>query len=373
MIELTDPVISPQVGANITQILQSGALNKDRFTDRLTEIVTADTDSEFAIPVTSCTTGLELALSAFGIGEGDEVIVPDFTYPAPATVVNRLGATPVLVDVTPDEYTIDIEAAEGAITDQTAALIPVSLFGQPFDPAPINQLADEHDLVVIEDAAWSYGAAYDGQPVGSQFDCSVFSFHGKKPVPVGEGGIITTDRSDIAYDIRTEREFGFANGHQGMPMVHHNGTNYKLSELQAAVAVGQLKEAASRQAHRHILAKNYTDQLATIPGIDPPNVEPSSMHSWGAYCAVVTEDSRVDRDQLTAKLHKAGIETAPGSFALHTHGFQNTQNQSLPTSRTLFDRSLKLPLTHSMTEQDVDTVVQAIGEILTDDYETVYC
>lgn len=365
MIELTNPPISPQVGANITELLQTGSITEGRFTDQLSAAVREQTDTTHAIPVSSCTTGLELALEACDIGPGDEVIVPDFTYPAPATVCARLGATPVPVDVRPDRYTIDIEAARAAVTDRTAAIVPVSLFGQPLEPGPLRRLAEAHDLDIIEDAAWSLGAAWDGQPVGSQFDCSVFSFHGKKPVPVGEGGIITTDDSGLAERIRSAREFGFDGGEQGSGMVRPDGTNYKLSELQAAMAVGQLANADNWQAHRASLAEVYTERLDSVVGIDPPVVPVEATHTFGAYVVVVTEAAGIPRDQLISVLREAGIETAPGNFTLHTlEVFDTNHTEPLRTASRLDRRALKLPITQSMACTVVDTIVDTIEGIL---------
>jgi len=207
-IPLIEPVIGEEELENIESVLDSGYITQGPFNEEFEEGFADLVGVDHGISATSCTTGLVLALEAIGVGDDDEVIVPDFTHPATASAVVRVGAEPVLVDVDIKTYNVDVESVRDAVSDRTAAMIPVSWGGQPLPTAPLEEIAEDHDLFIVEDAACSTGARYANRPVGSQFDVSVFSFHPRKVLATGEGGMITTDDEELATTIRTIKNFG---------------------------------------------------------------------------------------------------------------------------------------------------------------------
>lgn len=366
-IPLIEPVVGERELDNVRDVLDSGWMTEGPFAEQLQNEVADMVGVDHAITVTSCTTGLDLALEAYGIGPGDELIVPDFTYPATANVIKRHGAEPVLVDVRRDTYNIDPEEAAAAITNRTAALVPVSLMGHALDPGPLNELADEHDIPVIEDAAWSFGSSFDGKMVGSQFDVSVFSFHPRKALTTGEGGMITTDDDQNAAEMRTIKNFGlnhYDGGEDGF--VRANATNYRMSDILAAVGVAQLEKADDIFGARREMAALYDDLLADVDGVYPPVKVGDVYHTYGSYCAYVEAGTDSTRDELIDVLGERGIESQIGTYALHkTSAFNDARRGSdLSTSRNLYHNLLTLPMAQTMTEDDQTRVVEVLEEEL---------
>jgi len=320
--------------------------------------------ADHGITVTSCTTGLELALEAFGVGPGDEVIVPDFTYPATANVVERLGADPVLVDVQRDTYNVDPTAVESAITDRTAAVMPVSWGGQPLEAGTLKDLAEEHDITIIEDAAWSLGASYDGDPVGSQFDASIFSFHPRKSITTGEGGVITLDDGEVEEEIRTIKNFGLDQSPAQAGFVRPNATNYRLSDVLAAIGVAQLERMDEIMTRRRELADRYDDLVTDLDGVRAPYIPEEAVHSYGSYCIYVEAGDDATRDQIINRMAERDIETQIGTYSLHqTKAFENAKRSSdLTNALALYRNLLTLPMEHSMTEADQERVVDCLEE-----------
>jgi dTDP-4-amino-4,6-dideoxygalactose transaminase len=332
------------------------------YADEFEEGFTALTGAEHAITVTSCTTGMEVTLEALGIGEGDEVVVPSFTYPATASVVVRQGATPVLVDVDPETYNIDVDQLQTAVTTDTAAVIPVSWGGQPLDPDPITDIAADNDLVVVEDAACGAGASFDDNPVGSQFDASVFSFHPRKVLAVGEGGMITTDNDDLAEDIRTLKNFGMDQSAQNRGFVRSDGTNLRYSDVLAAIGVAQLDKLQDVVRRRREIATRYDELLSDVEGVETPFEPKPATHTYQSYAIKITAGSDGLRDELIDRLGERDIQTQIGTYALHeTPAFENCERGGpLESAALLHDNLLTLPVAHSMSDADIERVVTTL-------------
>ena len=363
-IPLIEPVVGDEELANVEAVLESGYMTQGPYADEFAEGFAEYVDAVHALVTTSCTTGLELALDAVGVGEGDEVVVPDFTHPATGNAVVRVGAEPVLADVDRRTYNLDDESMAAAVTDRTAALLPVSWGGYPLDPGPITDLADDHDLAVVEDAACAAGASYDGTPVGSQFDVSVFSFHPRKVLTTGEGGVVTTDDAGLAEEMRRIKNFG-VDADAG-EFVRADATNFRLSDVLAAVGVAQLDRAPEIVARRRELAARYTELLSDVDGVRPPAAPDEGRHVYQSYCVEIEVGRDSPRDALIETLADEGIETQIGTYALHrTPAFADaTRAGSLDTSARLHDRLLTLPVAHSMTEADQHRVVDSLDAAL---------
>jgi perosamine synthetase len=365
-IPLIKPYINAAVKQRVLDVLDSGYLTEGPVTKEFETAFASYVNTEHAIAVTSCTTGLEVALRAIGIGPGDEVIVPDYTYPATASVVAIVGAHCKIVDVDPSSMLIDYEAIEAALTPKTKAIIPVSLFGNPLDYDRLEQIKNEHNLFIVEDAACSIGAEFQDRKVGSFADITVFSLHPRKFITTGEGGMITTNDSKLADWMNSYKHFGMKmNNTQREGVIFEiPGTNYKLTNILAAIGLEQLRDVENLLSRRIELAARYDDLLGNIPSVSLPDVHRDAKHSYQSYC--IHTDSR---DMIMNKLRPQGIEVQIGTYSLHDHpAFQIASNFTIQGgmlgSKKAFSDCLTLPLYHDLSENDQDTVVAKIKELL---------
>lgn len=364
-IPLIRPYITDEVKRRVLEVLESGYLTEGPVTKELEQAFCNYLGCRHALAVTSCTTGLELALRCLGIGPGDEVIVPDYTYPATASVVAIVGATAVIVDCTAATMLIDYDALEAAIGPRTKAIIPVSLFGNPLDYARLDEIRRRHGVRIVEDAACAVGAEYGGRRVGVHADITVFSLHPRKFITTGEGGIITTDDDGWAEWMESYKHFGIGRPTDRESVVFERiGTNYKLSNLQAAVGVVQMRHIDALLARRRTLAARYVAMLGGLPGLTIPVTTPGGVHSYQSFCVLVPA-----RDRLLTEIRGLGIEVQIGTYALHRQpafqpGPQITLRGPLPGSAAAFAGCLALPLFDEMTDQQQDEVVGALTERL---------
>lgn len=361
-ISLIEPVVGDAEIENIKQVLDSGYMTQGPFNQEFEETFAERVEARHGISATSCTTGMELALEALEIGPGDEVILPDFTHPATGNVVERVGAEPVLVDVDRETYNIDPEAVQEAVTSRTAALLPVAWGGQPLRHGLFHEIAEEHDLAVVEDAACSTGASFDGVPVGSQFDVSVFSFHPRKVLATGEGGMITTDDDELERTIRSIKNFGTDPSGDRDGFIRSNATNYRFSDVLAAIGVAQLERADEIISKRQEIAARYDDLLELVAGVDTPAVVEGGEHNYQCYCVYVEAGDDSLRDTLIETLADEAIETQIGTYALsETEAFgETTRGSDLSTAKDLYHNLLTLPVSHSMTDEDQHRVVDRL-------------
>jgi len=361
-IPLCRPSVTAATRERVCAVLDSGFLTEGAVTREFENAVQKYLGGGHVLATTSCTTGLELALRAVGIGPGDEVIVPDFTYPATADVVAIVGATPVLVDVDPRTMVINPDAANAAITARTRAIIAVSAFGNPCDYRRLNAIKQTHDLIIIEDAAPALGASYEGVAVGRLADISVFSLHPRKFITTGEGGLVVTDNARWAAWMNSYKRFGMeTDGERPLPSFVRIGTNFKLSDILSAVGLEQMSRIEPLLARRRALAARYIERLRDLPGVALPDVTPGGVHAYQSFCILVDR-----RDQLLKAMREQGIEVQIGTFALHREpvfavGGPARIAGSLTGSALSYERSLALPLYDALTEEDQDTVVAALS------------
>lgn len=361
-IPLIKPFIPPEAHQRIAEVLASGQLTEGAVTREFERMFRDYVGARHAIAVCNCTVGLEVALRAIGIGPGDEVIVPDYTYPASASAVTMLGATAVLVDVEPDTMLLSADVVRTALTPRTKAVMPVSIFGNPLDYAPLLALRAQHGFLLVEDAACAIGASFNGRRVGTWADLSVFSLHPRKFITTGEGGMVTTDRADWAAWIDSYKHFGMAAPDRAREAVTFErfGTNYKLSNLLAALGVAQMAHVDALLARRRELARRYHEELAGVPGIELPRTPVGGAHSFQTCCVFVR-----DRDAILKKLRADGIEVQIGTYALHRHAAYQPgplvrHGGSFHGSDHAADSALALPLFHEMTDVQHARVVAAL-------------
>lgn len=361
-IPLIKPVITEDLKRRVCEVLDSGYLTEGPVTRDFERAVGGYVGAAHCLAVTSCTTGLELALRALSLGPGDEVIVPDYTYPATADAVCILGATAVIVDVDPETMLVDYEALEAAVTPRTKALLPVSLFGNPLDAGRLAAIAERHELKVVEDAACSLGAEMGGRKVGTLADITAFSHHPRKFITTGEGGTVTTDDPDLAAWMESYKHFGMGTvaSREGTVFARI-GTNYKLSNVLAAIGLAQMGSIHELLAERRNLAARYLELLRGRPGIGLPRTTPGGLHSWQTFSVFVEQ-----RDRVMAGLRGQGIEVQIGTYSLHMHpAFQDNPlcriEGDMSGSRLAFERTLALPLFHGMTAGDQEYVVERLS------------
>jgi len=320
---------------------------------------------EYGISTTSGTTALHLALEAIGVGEGDEVIIPTLTNVACAFAVRYCGADPVLVDSDPETWCMDPEKLEAAISDRTAAIMPVHLYGHPVDMDPILELAAEHDLRVIEDAAEAHGAEYRGQRAGGIGDVGCFSFYANKLITTGEGGMVVTDDEAVAERAEHLKDLAYS---QSERYIHDAvGFNYRMTNLQAAVGVAQVNKLDRFVEMRRANADAYNQRLAAIEGIRTPPEETWAKSNYWMYAISVEDSFPVDREELITELSAQGIETRRFFAPMHEQPVFNREKrfegEHHPVAERASQRGLYLPSTSHLSMAEIDDVCAAIEAI----------
>ena len=338
----------PDVGADelaeVAEVLASGQLTMGPKVAELEAELARACEVEHAVAVSSGTAALHLSLLALGIGPGDEVLVPAYTFPATANVVALVGARPVLVDVDPE--TMNVDPATVELTARTKAILAVHLFGRP---ARLEQLPD---VTVIEDAAGALGARHGGRACGGLGAVGCLSFHPRKIVTTGEGGAVTTNDAESAERVRAFRHHGWRNDDMPTP-----GLNYRLSDILCAVGIPQLRRLAELHAARARLASAYEERLRDLPVL-VPRADDGDMHGWQAYVLQVER-----RDEVLAGLRAQGVEAQIGTYALHRLGAYRDQG-SFPGADRAFERALALPFHSRLTERDLDVVTEALDKLV---------
>lgn len=360
---LNVPLTGDEELAGVKEVLDSGYLTQGPKAAELEALISAYTGSAFAFAASSATAGLHLALAALDVKPGDEVVIPDFSFPATANVVVQLGAIPVFVDIEPGTFNMDPSALEAAITDRTTAIMPVHAFGLIADMDPINAIAAAHDLPVLEDAACALSATYKGRAAGSIGTAGVFSFHPRKIITTGEGGMITTDNEALADRVRVLRTHGAVRGDLFMSFIDA-GYNYRLSDLHSAVGIAQMAKLDMIVDRRQSLAFGLTERLAGIEGVTAPIVPEGSRHSFQSF--VVMLDQRIDRDEVIRQMKKRDVETTLGTYSMHLQPYFRDRfgisDEALPNATRAHNSALTLPLYPQLTDDDLDTITAALRE-----------
>ena len=316
-----------------------------------------------AIATNNGTTALHLALVALGLKPGDEVIVPTLTYIASANAVRYCGATPVFVDSDPHTFNIDPAEVAAKITPRTKGIMPVHLYGQSADMDPLLALAGQHDLFILEDAAEAIGAKYKGRLVGSIGDCATFSFFGNKIITTGEGGMVTTNDDELAARLRIFRGQGMdPQRRYWFPVV---GYNYRMTNIAAAIGLGQMERVEHHLAVRRAIGESYDRKLAKLGNsIVLPKVEPWAEHVYWMYTIVLGEAMKRSRDEVMARMDAQGIETRPVFYPMHVMPPYLEEGAVYPGADHASARGINLPTHGLLSEQDIDRVVAALQQAI---------
>ncbi|CAM8670357.1 WecE Predicted pyridoxal phosphate-dependent enzyme apparently involved in regulation of cell wall biogenesis [Comamonadaceae bacterium] len=362
--------------------LRSGWLVQGPKVREFEEKWSAFTGARHSIAVTSCTTALHLSLAALGFGPGDEAIVPAFTWIATANVVEHLGGKVVFCDIDLNTFNLDVNDAARKITPRTKAILPVHLFGLSADMAPVTALALKHGLWVIEDAACGFGSTYQGRHVGTFGDAGCFSFHPRKAITTGEGGMITTHSDELAEKLRRLRDHGAAmtdlQRHMGARpylLADHPdaGYNQRMTDIQAALGSAQMNRAQGIIDERRRLAAVYDQAFAQLPWLKTPAHPAGYGHGYQSYPCLFQPESLVPgaiervnklRNDWMDILQQAGISTRPATHAVHMLTYYREKYKLAPTdfsnSRAANDCSISLPLFHGMTAAEQQYVIENV-------------
>jgi perosamine synthetase len=348
-----EPVLGPEETAAVLEVLESGFITEGRKTRELESEMARFFGVPHAVVVNNATLALTIALQSLGIGPGDEVIVPDFTFIATANAVSLAGAKPVFADVSRETFTIDPADAEARITKRTAAIVPVHLNGRSPDMDALERLAKKHRLAVVEDAAQALGSARGGQYLGTFGDAGVFSLGTTKIITAGQGGVILTRRDDVREACARIKDHGRLSR---SAEVHDTlGFNSKFTDLQAALALAQFRKLPERIAKKRALFRAYAAGLAGIPEVTIPPMDLGDAVPWfvDLVCA--------DRDALEAHLARHGIEARRFYLPIHSQPCYRAGGD-YPATQEISARGLWLPSSLSLSESDVREVCACVAE-----------
>lgn len=370
------PMLGEEERVSVQKPLETGWLTQGPFVAEFERGFAARHKVPHAFATTSCTTATHLALVAAGVGPGDEVIVPAFTWVSTANVVIHCGATPIFADVRSNDFNINPDDIAHRVTDRTKAIIPVHLFGLCADMDAVKAAVPDH-VVVIEDAACAAGASYKGVPAGGLGDMGAFSFHPRKSITTGEGGMVTTHNAQYAETVDMLRNHGASvseeQRHHGprpyiLPDFNLIGFNYRMTDLQGAVGVEQLKKLDRFIEERNKSANFYREALADIPWLKTPQVPDHATHAWQSYVTYVDPSlAPMARNDMMDKLKDMGVATRPGTHAVHMLGVYQDRFGFKPEDyRGAMDsdaNSMAIPLHNQMSEADYSYVVECLKSL----------
>jgi perosamine synthetase len=381
-IPITKTVFTKEEFENILKPLKSGWVVQGPFVSEFEKKWSNFTGAKYSVAVSNCTTALHLSLAALGIGHGDEVIVPSFTWVATANAVESLGAKPVFCDIDLRTFNIDVESIEKLQSDNTMAIIPVHLFGLPANMGEVMAISSRDSLFIIEDAACGFGAKYKGKHVGNLGDTGCFSFHPRKAITTGEGGMITVNDKMLAEKLRAMRDHGattsdhqkhFGNKPYLLPEFPYLGFNYRMTDIQASIGTTQMDRADMILKKRLGIAAKYDEFFDSIPWLEKPFRDKEYEHGFQAYVCLFKPDkitlssvSEINkkRNDFMDYLQKNGISTRPGTHAVHMLKYYakkyKIKPKDFPNSFFANHCSIAFPLYSTMSEEEFDYIKQCI-------------
>ncbi|MCG3142415.1 MAG: GDP-perosamine synthase [Anaerolineae bacterium] len=374
MIPITKPFFDEREERAAAEAIRSGWVVQGPRTQEFEKMVAERVGAQYALATSNCTTALHLALIASGIGAGDEVLVPSYSFIASANSILHAGATPVFVDIDARTYNLDPALLEEKITPRTRAIMPVHQIGLAADIDTIHAIARKHNLSVIEDAATIIGGTYKNKPIGAHSRAVCFSFHPRKAITTGEGGMVTTNDPEIARQIDMLRSHGanvsdYARHGAAQVIIEEYpvlGYNYRLTDIQGAIGVEQMKKLDWILERRLEIGRRYNEAFADLDFIATPYEPPYAAHTYQSYCLRVAHNAPKTRDEIMAEMQAAGIATRRGVMAAHLEPvYVNRYGRvALPVTEEATRSTLLLPIYAQMTQAEVETVVRVLRQIL---------
>lgn len=378
MMQITFPSFDESEITALRECLASGWVTQGPMVSRFEKLVAATHGVEHALATTSCTAALHLAAAALGLGPGDEVLVPAFTWVTSAHCAEYTGATARFVDVDIDTFNIDPAAVESAVTPRTRAIVAVHLFGLAAPMDELLSLAKRYRLAIIEDAACAIGTRYKNRPVGGIGDFGCFSFHPRKVVTTGEGGMVTTNNPELAQKVQSLRNHGATglpppsadepHGPWTMARFENLGFNLRLSDIQAAVGVAQMAKLERLLAERKQAARHYSTLLRDMADLRVPDFDAQQGHTYQSYVVRVLEGGRSRRNRLMAALDAVGVQTRPGTHAVHRLGYYarkyGLRAEDYPNAALCEDTTITLPIFPGMAAAHREEVAAVLRKAL---------
>lgn len=364
MIHLSKIQITQQEKDAVLAVLDSGMLAQGPKVQELEKNFAELTGSKYALAISNGTAALHVALFAAGIGLGDEVITTPFTFVATANSILMAGATPVFVDIDEKTFNIDPAEVEKAITSKTKAILPVNLYGQPANYTKLRDIAQKHNLLIIEDAAQSVGAKYEDKTSGTLGDLSCFSLYATKNITTGEGGIVTTDDQEMYEKAKLFRHHGQSEKTRYQYVML--GYNYRMTDIQAAIGIEQLKKVEAINTKRNKTAEIYNNAFKKLQGIVVPYTESTCTHVFHQYTLRITPDYKMTRDEFREKLEQAGIQTNvyyPKPLYEFAHLGSEKKADSFPLTEKLSREVVSLPVHPHLTDDEVTLIVDTITNL----------
>jgi perosamine synthetase len=373
-IPITRPYLAGGEGEAVAEAIASGWISQGPRVRAFEEAFAARMGAADAVATTSCTTALALALHVSGVGPGDEVIVPSLSFIATANAVWHCGATPIFADIDPRTYNLDPDAAARAVTPRTKAIMPVHQLGLPADMDAFCELAERHDVAIVEDAACAIGALHRDRPIGSLGSLACFSLHPRKVITTGEGGMISVQDPAVAERLRRLRAHGMDTSdlarHAARDIVveayPERGWNSRMTDMQAALGLCQLEVLDEILERRRLLAERYTAALELIPHIEAPYDPSYTTRTWQSYCVRLTPDAPIGRTELMRRLLRDGIATRRGVMAIHEEAAYTDRatvggRVQLPHTEAATRETLMLPLYPDLSEEQQDYVLDRLA------------
>jgi len=371
-VPITKPALTEEEARAPYESIKSGWVTQGPKVAEFEKAVATYVGAKHGVATTSCTTGLHLALATIGVGPGDEVIVPSFTFIASANAILYTGATVVFCEIDPRTFNADPADIEKRITKKTKAIMPVDQIGLGCDIDAINDIAKRHDIDVVEDAAPTIGGTYKGRRVGSNAHQTVFSFHPRKVITTGEGGMITTDDDALADKARKLRAHAMSvsdlDRHKAdrpiLEEYHELGFNYRMTDIQASIGLIQIRRLDDLLKIRVAKADRYGRELADLKKLRTPYTPPYATHTYQSYCLDL--DRSVDRDDLMARLLRRGVATRRGVMASHLEKVYRDRvgTVSLPITEEKARSTMLIPLFATMTDDEQTYVIESLREEL---------
>ncbi len=364
MIKLAKPYISYKAIEKAVEVLRSGNLVQGKHVDKFESALRDYLNVKNAIVVSSGTAALHLALLALEIKKGDEVIVPAFTFPATANVVELVGAKPVFVDINLSDFCIDTSKIEEVITKKTKAIIPVHEFGQAAKMDDITRIAKQYKLKIIEDAACALGTEFENQKAGTFGELGCFSFHPRKAITTGEGGVVVTNDNELAQKVRVLCNHGISYKDGKVDFIAA-GLNYRMTDFQAVLGIGQLKDIGDIIIQRIETANKYNNKLKEVNWIKTPHVYEKRKMVYQTYHVLLDDDK--DRDKLVDYLKSKEIETNLGAQALpcltYYRNKYKLKESELSNAVKAYRKGLALPMGDHITTEDI-TYISSTLEVM---------
>lgn len=374
MIPIAKPYLNQEDAQAAYDVIMSGWITQGPRVQEFEEKFAAYTGAKHAVAVSNCTTGLHLAMIVAGISAGDEVICPSMSYIATANSIMYVGAKPVFAEVHPETYNLDVNDVEQRITSKTKAILLVHQIGMPADIDAFRALCDKHNLVLIEDAACAAGSSYKGKKIGSHSDLVCFSFHPRKVISTGDGGMVTTNNTAYAERMKLLRQHGMSVNagarHGATKIIFEDhlevAYNYRMTDIQAAVGIKQLEKLDWIVEERRKIAKRYLTELADIACIRLPKEESGYFTNWQSFSIYIKPEAQLSRNELMQALLDKGVASRRGVMTSHreTAYTDYCKGLSLPQTEDACDRSIIIPLFVPMSNEDVTTVIEVMRSLL---------